>query len=768
MESRGRKILSMVLDDQANRHTESTEEPQIAEYLKYTCVNENYHNTAITTPNINSSTDSSKRTMVEKWIDSNNFENQDPMLLNSETSETVNTPIITASDTDDITVEKCTDSNDYKIQKPMLVDISDGVNPPIINKTSGNEDSDSSNNGDFSPSEGSEYKPPSRAREIERNTRSSQPRNLSSSSSSSNSSSSSSTRAPQPITVDLENDEGNIETEPTFRTNEDNVVLESNRKRSRKRQRNMISSEKSNIIFKSYWELGTHQRQRDFLASCVKQIHPATRRVTVTVNSTCKEPRKPNSSFYFIIDGKEVRVCRTFLLNTLVIGEKTLRNVIDSVSIHALSVSFTDKRGKHGKHCKLTDEEIQSVHDHINSIPRTESHYLRANTTREYIDGSLTIAELHRSYKRLRQEAGRPAVNYDAYHRIFNTDFNLGLFAPRKDQCDECEGYKNAVDKEPLMDKHKLHLEEKSLARLELEKDIEQSKQIDSNNIVAIFDLQAVLPSPIGQSSAFFYKSKINCYNFTVSNINDDTTLCFFWHEGLAKRGANEIGTCIYKFLEELSHKQRDKDIILYSDNCCGQQKNKFVFGMYYYAVNTLPIKSITQKFLIIGHTQNKADSVHSVIEKNIKRAKKAGPIYSPVEYISLIRNAKKSGDKFIVKEMNFDLFFDLKLLADEVNLNLNKDIERNNVKLSEMKAIKFTKRSETYQFRNSYKSVVWTKANVKIGRTANRKQLKDITLNVLYTEKLPIPNRKKEDIRQLIASNIVPKFYEQFYNGLF
>ncbi|CAB3252465.1 unnamed protein product [Arctia plantaginis] len=192
---------------------------------------------------------------------------------------------------------------------------------------------------------------------------------------------------------------------------------------------------------------------------------------------------------------------------------------------------------------------------------------------------------------------------------------------------------------------------------------------------------------------------------------------------------------------------------------------------MYYYAVNTLPIKSITHKFLIRGHTQNKADRVNSVIEKNIKRAKKALPIYSPVEYISLIRNAKKRGNKFIVKEMNFDSFFDLKLLTDEVNLNLNKDNvkhNRNNVKLSEMKAIKFTKSSETYQFRNSYKSVTWTEADVKIGRTANRKQLKDITLNVLYTEKLPIPDRKKEDIRQLIASNIVPKFYEQFYNGLF
>ncbi|XP_041968863.1 uncharacterized protein LOC121725818 [Aricia agestis] len=262
-----------------------------------------------------------------------------------------------------------------------------------------------------------------------------------------------------------------------------------------------------------------------------------------------------------------------------------------------------DNRGKHNNHSKLSDTVFESVRDHINSIPRTESHYLRANTTREFIDGSLTIAELHRDYKLIQEAAGKEFANYVTYYRIFNNDFNLGLFNPRKDQCHECEGYKNSTDKGPLKDKYNKHLEEKSLSRLELKHDIEQCKSNGSNNIVAIFDLQAVLPCPIGQSSAFFYKSKLNCYNFTVSNINDDTTVCFFWHEGLGKRGANEIGTCVYKFLEELSSKQPNKDIIFYSDNCCGQQKNKFVFIMYYFAVNTLPIKSITHKFLIRGHT---------------------------------------------------------------------------------------------------------------------------------------------------------------------
>lgn len=81
----------------------------------------------------------------------------------------------------------------------------------------------------------------------------------------------------------------------------------------------------------------------------------------------------------------------------------------------------------------------------MNSISRIESHYLRANTTREYIDGGLTIAHLHRDYKRLRESENKEAANYDSYFRIFNTEFNISFFVPKKDQCDICEQYKNAV-----------------------------------------------------------------------------------------------------------------------------------------------------------------------------------------------------------------------------------------------------------------------------------------------------------------------------------
>ncbi|CAH0731384.1 unnamed protein product, partial [Brenthis ino] len=101
-----------------------------------------------------------------------------------------------------------------------------------------------------------------------------------------------------------------------------------------------------------------------------------------------------------------------------------------------------------------------------------------------------------------------------------------------------------------------------------------------------------VMPVPIGESSAFFYKSKLNCYNFTVTDIKNKTTRCYFWHECLGNRGAIEIGTCVLEFFKNIAESHPNCDVVFYSDNCCGQQKNRYMLGMYYYAVSTLNINS--------------------------------------------------------------------------------------------------------------------------------------------------------------------------------
>jgi len=69
---------------------------------------------------------------------------------------------------------------------------------------------------------------------------------------------------------------------------------------------------------------------------------------------------------------------------------------------------------------------------------------------------------------------------------------------------------------------------------------------------VASFDLQKVLTAPRGESSSFYYKRKFATYNLTVYDIGKKSGYCFMWNESEAKRGANEIATCLIKFMTSL------------------------------------------------------------------------------------------------------------------------------------------------------------------------------------------------------------------------
>lgn len=267
-------------------------------------------------------------------------------------------------------------------------------------------------------------------------------------------------------------------------------------------------------LFEDYWGLGSLQRQRDFLGSCVEKLVTKYRRITSA------EARNTNCVFYLNKDddGSKVRVCKTFLINTFGITERTIRMVIHSKATGS-GIIAQDQRGTHGRHSKIDQEVLESVRLHIKGIPRVESHYLRAQTSREFIDGGLSIAELHRHYTAERRSNNNTAANYDAYSHVFNTEFNIGFFAPRKDQCDVCEAYNNASikEKEDLKIDYETHQEEKELSRKEKAKDKEEAEKEGSKIVLAVYDLQAVLPVPTGQTSAFFYKSRLNCYNFTVS-----------------------------------------------------------------------------------------------------------------------------------------------------------------------------------------------------------------------------------------------------------
>lgn len=164
----------------------------------------------------------------------------------------------------------------------------------------------------------------------------------------------------------------------------------------------------------------------------------------------------------------------------------------------------------------MLDNDIkQFIRDHIKSLPKVESHYLRAQTTRDFIDGSLNIATLYRLYKEECQKHNKPIAKQCIYRQIFNNEFNISWYTPKKDQCSLCTNYVNSNEdgKNDLEQEYEAHIRNKNKSRIEKKSDIDKAKS-DQSLAVAVYDLQAVFQTPCGEVSSFYYKSKLNSFYF--------------------------------------------------------------------------------------------------------------------------------------------------------------------------------------------------------------------------------------------------------------
>ena len=59
---------------------------------------------------------------------------------------------------------------------------------------------------------------------------------------------------------------------------------------------------------------------------------------------------------------------------------------------------------------------------------------------------------------------------------------------------------------------------------------------------------------------------------------------CYMWDETVARRGACEIASCIYSYVNDCTSKGIT-EVALYSDSCSGQNRNRFLVTMYMYVL---------------------------------------------------------------------------------------------------------------------------------------------------------------------------------------
>ncbi|XP_037876440.1 uncharacterized protein LOC119630598 [Bombyx mori] len=156
-----------------------------------------------------------------------------------------------------------------------------------------------------------------------------------------------------------------------------------------------INSVQRQNIFDTYWGIGDIHNQRSFIWSCLTNIEPKYKYTNALA------PRNCNKAFHFIVNGNPIRVCKVFFLNILDISDRVVRTVRSKTDEHG--VLKTDFRGMT---CNRKSDEvlISDIKEFINSIPRTDSHYRRQSSIREYIDGSKTIVDLFRDFEEVQNK----------------------------------------------------------------------------------------------------------------------------------------------------------------------------------------------------------------------------------------------------------------------------------------------------------------------------------------------------------------------------
>lgn len=453
-------------------------------------------------------------------------------------------------------------------------------------------------------------------------------------------------------------------------------------------------------------------------------------------------------------------------MSTLGIWDSWINSAYSHVNPDKGNTVSPDKRGGHrvGMVSQMSEVKTASVKEHVNSFPRVPSHYCRRRTKREYLQKGLSISRMAKLYKKWAKEKNLPQASIATprqYRDILNANFNLGFYKPKKDRCSFCSVMRDKKNSRQIREERKaewvVHVRNKERSRKLKEKDKTAGTK-DKKTAVLSFDLQKQLQCPQSESSSFYYRRKLCVFNFTIFNMIEREGVCFLWHEGIGKKGSDEICSALYIYIEELV-KRGYKVFIFWSDNCAGQNKNRNLFAMYEY----LAVKHgivITHKYLEPGHTQMEVDSIHA----NIERASEKQDIFDFNDWVEIIESAKTESPMYRVVTLTQKDIVSFKPIVSKQNWDF--DLARARITWKKVKVVTVNgNEGNMVRVKYDYDAASWvTLSPNKRGNPMNFKTYKP---PLAYDSHLPLTKGKIEDITWLCDNYHVPQQKQEFLRNV-
>ena len=220
----------------------------------------------------------------------------------------------------------------------------------------------------------------------------------------------------------------------------------SSKRCSKAKRCNDLSEEDRQRIFRKFWKDLDWGQRKIYTASLVDKGNVKRRKVE-------DSRRQCSITYHLRKDGERLDVYREMFLSTLCLGEWSVRKwVMDSTDgMHSRKVPMTSRHSE-------TAEWRESVRKFLGDLPKLPSHYCRATTSKEYLEPHFqSVAEVYRVHKE--EQVGHDVPSRQVFAEEFR-NMNLGLFMPKKDQCDKCSAYKVGNLPQQDYDEHILRKEE--------------------------------------------------------------------------------------------------------------------------------------------------------------------------------------------------------------------------------------------------------------------------------------------------------------------
>lgn len=548
--------------------------------------------------------------------------------------------------------------------------------------------------------------------------------------------------------------------------NKSGKTIEAKKSLALEQCRNKCSEKVSNYtcetLFKEYWGMGSYDRRCTYMAGLLELQN--TKRNRTRNEDGNNHFRQISIKYNIEHQGVKSVVCKSCFIKIFGESKKTIENIVQKKRANCSGIVQPDQRGHFQKTC-LSESTISAVREFLSKIPAYESHYSRRDCGKKFVSPHLTITSIYEEYKSTLMNQNSKPVSYRKFCDEFH-DLNLKIKKPKIDTCPKCDSLTlqikitSDLNKEEFVKKLDDHHKDSEYAYDAKKSDKEKSKH-DSTCKVVTFDMQQCLPTPLVQNSVAFYKRQLWTFNLTVYDCDEGVTYCYLWHEGIAARGANEIGSCVYTFIMN-DLKADVKSLTMYSDTCGGQNKNTHVAAMCIVAVLQSPsLEEINHKFLVPGHTHMECDTSHALIERNKKHFN--GNIHHPHDWAQLIQNSGKK-NPFKVKEMTQAEFFDFaKLLKGDLQQR-KEDVVGNPFSWRLVQWLQYKKETPGVIFFKTSLDPYQPFQCVSFTRRG-KETICNLIPSLRYNKPNPIPEKKKSDILDLFP--FISPIFHPFYENL-